>query len=359
MTNFCLSRTAMSFQPFPLAAPKAPETPNYAPDLAVRLICPDCRDPVPNIVEEFGSGDLVCGACGLVLGDRVVDTRSEWRTFANDEGDDPSRVGAASDPLMEGMEQLDTVISFKDGGSGIARELQRAASRGQNARSERNIVSAFRDISAMCDQFSLPKTISDIAKQLYKRSDEEKLLRGKPLEAVIAACIFIACRQAHVPRTFREICQLTHVSKKVLGQCYKALEQAFNLTPGASALNGRVAPRQTGPEDLLVRYCNHLALPPHVQGYCTDVIVQAREKGIADGRSPVSIAGGSIFFVCHLLGIPKAIRDISTVAGVSEGTIRLVYKLYYADKEKLVKQEWIRDGKANLDRLPNDTGAMR
>ncbi|KAI0029930.1 transcription initiation factor IIB [Vararia minispora EC-137] len=349
----------MSFQPFPLAAPKAQDSPNYAPDLAVRLICPDCRDPTPHIVEEFGSGDLVCGTCGLVLGDRIVDTRSEWRTFANDEGDDPSRVGAASDPLMEGMEQLDTVISFKDGGSGIARELQRAASRGQNGRSERTVVNAFKDINNMCDQFSLPKTISDIAKQLYKRSDEEKLLRGKPLEAVIAACIFIACRQAHVPRTFREICNLTHVSKKVLGQCYKALEQAFNLTPGASAQNGRGAPIQTGPEDLLVRYCNHLALPPHVQGICKDIIVQAREKGVADGRSPVSVAGGAIYFACHLLGIPKSIKDISLVAGVSEGTIKLLYKLYYADREKLVKKEWIKEGKAVMDRLPADAAALR
>jgi len=68
-------------QPFPLAAPqqKAPAQPSFGPDLAVRLICPECRDPNPNIVEEFGSGDLVCGSCGLVLGDRVVDTRSEWR----------------------------------------------------------------------------------------------------------------------------------------------------------------------------------------------------------------------------------------------------------------------------------------
>ena len=69
-------------QPFPLAAPqqpKAPAPPTFGPDLAVRLICPECRDPNPNIVEEFGSGDLVCGNCGLVLGDRIVDTRSEWR----------------------------------------------------------------------------------------------------------------------------------------------------------------------------------------------------------------------------------------------------------------------------------------
>lgn len=66
-------------QPFPLAAPQMKHQPTFGPDLAVRLICPECRDPNPNIVEEFGSGDLVCGNCGLVLGDRIVDTRSEWR----------------------------------------------------------------------------------------------------------------------------------------------------------------------------------------------------------------------------------------------------------------------------------------
>ncbi|KAF4619564.1 hypothetical protein D9613_004989 [Agrocybe pediades] len=342
-------------KPFPLAAPqqKATAQPVFGPDLAVRLICPECRDPNPNIVEEFGSGDLVCGNCGLVLGDRIVDTRSEWRTFANDEGDDPSRVGAASDPLMEGIEQLDTIISFRDGGSGIARELQRASSRSQNGRSERGLHSAFRDISTWCDQFSLPKTISDIAKQLYKRADEEKLLRGKPLEAVIAACIFIACRQAHVPRTFREICNLTHVQKKMLGQCYKALEQAFNLSPGASSTHSASSP-STGPENLLVRYCNHLDLPPNVQAICSDIIIAARKHGIADGRSPVSIAGGAIYFTCHLLGIVKSVRDISAVAGVSEGTIKLVYRLYYAEKEKLVKKEWIDEGKAKLERLPFD-----
>jgi hypothetical protein len=71
----------MSFgtQAFPLAVQPPPKPKAFGPDLAVRLICPDCRDPYPNIREEFGSGDLVCGNCGLVLGDRIVDTRSECR----------------------------------------------------------------------------------------------------------------------------------------------------------------------------------------------------------------------------------------------------------------------------------------
>ncbi|KAH9036035.1 hypothetical protein EDB83DRAFT_2543574 [Lactarius deliciosus] len=247
-------------KPFPLASPPKPQKAAFAPDLSVRLICPDCRDPNPTIIEEFGAGDLVCGSCGLVLGDRIVDTRSEWQTFANDEGDDPSR----------------------DGGTGIARELQRAATRSQNSRSEWNLLSAFRDISSWCDQFSLPKTISDIAKQLYKRADEEKLLRGKPLDAVTRDC------------------NPTHVSKKVLGQCYKALSRRSISLPGRAGATG-----VAGPEDLLVRYCNHLDLPPHVQAICKDIIAAAREHRTADGRSPVSIAGSAIYFACLLLGVSK------------------------------------------------------
>ncbi|KAG7451745.1 TFIIB-domain-containing protein [Guyanagaster necrorhizus] len=338
-------------QAFALAQFQAPPPPTFLPDLAVRLICPECKDPHPQIAEEFSSGDLVCRTCGLVLGDRIVDTRSEWRTFANDErDDDPSRVGAASDPLMEGMEQLDTAISFRDGRNGLSRELRRAQSRGQGSRQEQNLMVAFRDISSWCDQISLPKVVSDTAKQIFKHAEQGQILRGKPTDAIIAACIFIACRQAHVPRTFREMCDLTRVSKKVLGQCYKSLEHSFNLTVGASATHPSLAP-SIGPESLVGRYCNHLDLPPNFQVICSDIIMAARELGIGHGRSPVSIAGGAIYFTCLLLGKPKSTRDIGAVAGVSEGTIKLVYRSYLVEKDKLVKQKWIDDGKANPDNL--------
>src|SRR4051812_18720807 len=112
--------------PFPLRDPQ-PVKESYErvqPNLNVIVCCPECKARPANIVEEFASGDLVCGDCGLVLGDRIIDTRSEWRTFANDEGDDPSRVGQAANPLLEGS-QLDTIIGRRDGGSGVAKDLNK------------------------------------------------------------------------------------------------------------------------------------------------------------------------------------------------------------------------------------------
>ncbi|KAH8833885.1 cyclin-like protein [Flagelloscypha sp. PMI_526] len=269
----------------------------------VETFGPDLARPLTRgLLRNSGSGDLVCRGCGLVLGDRIVDTRSEWRTFANDEGDDPSRVGAAIDPT-DGGEHLETMISFRDGGSGNAKELQRAASRGEDPSHQ---------------------TISMQLSQL--------------------ASLLLVVRRT-VPRTFREVCNLTNVSKKLLGQCYKALEGAFNLSPGSTATVRSDGARSTGPEQVLARFCNHLALPAFVERMCFEIVVRARDLGIGESRSPTSIAGAVIHFVCLAVPINKNLTEISQVAGVGESTIRLVYRLFHANRKDLVKQAWLDSGK--------------
>ncbi|KAL0073674.1 cyclin-like protein [Phycomyces blakesleeanus] len=315
--------------PFPLREPHQVDAGSqpFHPNLSVKLICPDCRVDPPQIVEEFASGDLVCGECGLVLGDRIIDTRSEWRTFANDEGDDPSRVGAAANPLLDGN-QLDTIISRIDGGTGAARDLNRVHGRATAVRGERNLVQIYKEISAMCDSISLSKLVSDTAKQLYKRVEDEKLLRGKSSDAIVAACIFIACRQENVGRTYREICALTRVTKKEIGRCYKALQS--KLQTNTTIMNS---------EDLMSRFCSNLQLPNYVQKSGVDLVKRAKELGTLAGKSPISVAAACIYLVSYLFQQPKTARDIAHVAGVSEVTIKTAYKSLYAEKERLINLE--------------------
>ncbi|GAA5804583.1 cyclin-like protein [Helicostylum pulchrum] len=319
--------------PFPLretqiqdeGKPKA-----FQPNLNIRLLCRDCRIDPPHIIEEFASGDLVCGDCGLVLGDRIIDTRSEWRTFANDEGDDPSRVGAAANPLLDGN-QLDTVISRRDGGSGTSKDLNKIQGRSTSAKGERNLVLAYKEIGAMCDSISLSKIVTDTAKQLYKRVEDEKLLRGKSSDAIIAACIFIACRQEKVGRTFREICALTRVPKKEIGRCYKTLQ--CKLQTNTTVMNS---------EDLMLRFCSNLQLPNYVQKAGIDLVKRAKEVGTLAGKSPISVAAACIYLVSYLYRQPKAAKDIAHVAGVSEVTIKSAYKTLYAERDNLIDLETLK-----------------
>ena len=62
--------------------------------------CPD--HPNGQLVEDYRAGDIICRECGLVVGDRVIDVTSEWRTFANDsDSKDRSRVGDAQSNLQK------------------------------------------------------------------------------------------------------------------------------------------------------------------------------------------------------------------------------------------------------------------
>ncbi|KAJ0866615.1 putative transcription factor TFIIB, Zinc finger, TFIIB-type [Helianthus annuus] len=55
--------------------------------------CSDCRKST-KMVFDHSAGDTVCSECGLVLESHSIDETSEWRTFANESGDnDPVRVG--------------------------------------------------------------------------------------------------------------------------------------------------------------------------------------------------------------------------------------------------------------------------
>ena len=66
--------------------------------------------PDAPLIEDYRAGDQICSECGLVVGDRVIDVGSEWRTFSNDKGgEDKSRVGGAENTLL-GSSDLSTMI---------------------------------------------------------------------------------------------------------------------------------------------------------------------------------------------------------------------------------------------------------
>lgn len=234
---------------------------------------------------------------------------------------------------------MDTIISRKDGGTGVARDLNKIQGKVQGQKQERNLMTVYKEIQAMCDSISLSKLVSDTAKQLYKRVEDEKLLRGKSTEAIIAACICIACRQERVARTFREICALTRVPKKEIGRCCNVLKA--KLQTSTSVMNS---------EDLMSRFCSNLNLPVYVQKAGVDLVRRAKELGTLAGKSPISVAAACIYLVSYLFKAPRTTKDIANVAGVSEATIKATYKTLYNEKEKLIDLQSMKD-KPNYEEL--------
>ena len=53
--------------------------------------CPECGSL--NLVRNHDTGEVVCGDCGLVLREQMMDRGPEWRAFTPQEKASRSRVG--------------------------------------------------------------------------------------------------------------------------------------------------------------------------------------------------------------------------------------------------------------------------
>ncbi|MTK64108.1 MAG: transcription initiation factor IIB, partial [Methanobacterium sp.] len=54
--------------------------------------CPECGSE--KLINDHERGEVVCGACGLVIDDNIVDMGPEWRAFDHEQRDKRTRVGA-------------------------------------------------------------------------------------------------------------------------------------------------------------------------------------------------------------------------------------------------------------------------
>jgi len=309
--------------------------------LDVILRCPNCEEDPPNIIEEYDNGDLVCGTCGTVLGDKVIDTRSEWRNFSGDEGgDDPSRVGSEYNPLLANVLST-SIASLGNGKNDVANNLRRAQSRmeavSNGGTSHAALTSAFSRIADRCQQMHLPRTVEQRAQHIYKLATERKAVRGGRHDtAIIAACIIMACRDAHADRSYAEVCKAMSVSKKELGQAQSLVRQAL----AGDLQNAGIGTTKDSVEGMLARFTNNLALGNAIHNAAKYVNSQASKKGNIDGRSPLSIAAGILWFTIQLFQNPTTIRDVQKITEVSDSTIKLVCKLAANNLDDVIRPEW-------------------
>ena len=73
--------------------------------------CPECGRE--NLVHDYDTGETVCGDCGLVLYEQMMDKGPEWRAFTQEEKASRSRVGVPTSYSVHDK-GLSTAISQVD-----------------------------------------------------------------------------------------------------------------------------------------------------------------------------------------------------------------------------------------------------
>jgi transcription initiation factor TFIIB len=285
--------------------------------------CPICNSTDRSV--DSRKAEVTCARCGCVLEENLIDSGPEWRAFDHEQRDKRARTGA---PLTYTISDkgLTTTIDWrnKDSNGRNIPENNKAQiyrlriwnkrMRVSNA-SERNLAFALSELDRESSRLGIPRSIREDAAMIYRKAAGMKLIRGRSIESMVAACLYMACRRNNLPRTLDEMSEVSNVSKKQVGKNYRFLSRELNI---------KLKP--TSPSDYIPRFASNLGLSGEVQSKAIEIINKAKNCGVLNGKGPTGIAATALYISSILLGERKTQRDIAEIAGITEVTIRNRYK---------------------------------
>ncbi len=272
--------------------------------------CPECEGKVISLHER---GEIVCGQCGLVISERIVDVaHSGKRAFTKQEKESRERTGSPISILLPDM-GLSTII---DKTSIKSPDLKRAAK--WNSRmtwDKRNMLIATTELKRIGSNLNLPNHVKKTAIRLYIEAFKKKLLRGRSINGMVAACLYFACRERKIPRTLQEILDETSISAKNVRRCYRTLIRELNLKVPS-----------TDPISLIPRFIAELELDADAENATIKILQSFISKFSTSGKDPKGLCAGSLYLVCKMKDKRVSQKEIANLVGVTEVTLRSRYK---------------------------------
>jgi len=180
----------------------------------------------------------------------------------------------------------------------------------------RNLVKAMQFIR---DKSRLPRQIQEEAASFYRKSAEKGLVTGRSIQGVAAACVYIAAREAGIPRRVEDIAEAFDMEDDMK---LKELKRTIRLVSRELG-----AHRITGPEEYLDKFSSDLGLPPQVLGAANSLWDRVGGSLEWQGKKPSGVAGVILYKSAQMRGNARTQADVCAVAGVSEVTLRGLLRL--------------------------------
>jgi transcription initiation factor TFIIB len=285
--------------------------------------CPACSGT--NLIFDSERSELVCNSCGLVIEENVADTGPEWRAFDAEQRNSRVRTGAPMRYTKLNKGLVTEIDLYNKDIRGVKipskRQAQLYRMRKWHKRatiassSERNYLIALPELNRVSSYLGLPENIRENAALLYRRCVKKNMIRGRPIETVVQAVIYAACRKAGMPRTLDEIASISGLPKKEIGRAYRAISHELDL---------RIP--LTDPVAYVPRYVNALKLSGETQQKAVLLLKEAMKKGLISGRSPTGVSAAAVYIAGALAGERRTQKEVADVAGVTEVTIRNRYR---------------------------------
>ena len=294
--------------------------------LEIEICCPECQS---TIVDDVHNGERICSSCGIVVAEQMADFGPESKG-ANLE--DKMRLARATGQTTLSQHDMgiateisiaSTDYSGKKIDSATSNQMQRLGKWQKRVRvtspRERRLTNVLGKISETCESCNLPKNVVETASMIYRSLDGKNIeVKGKSVISITVAVIYMACKQCHIVRSLDDISKTVCLPIDVKAKTKLAAKYYRNLVLDMGSV---VTPVVTM-DKYISKIANLTKTDVKVERLALEMAQKTQNQNIADGKAPNGIAAAYLYIASILLGQSVLQRDISSVSGVTEVTIR-------------------------------------
>ncbi len=273
-----------------------------------------------NIIIDSEVGEEVCGSCGLVLNEGHMDTGPEWRAFTAEERSSRSRTGMGYSYTLYDK-GLSTVLSgYRDAnGKTLKRETLRQMDRLRkyDNRSKfddtwrRNLSIAMAELDRMSALLHIPGSIKERSALLYRKTLRMDLIRGRSIDAFVAASIYATCRLERLPRPLKQISAASTREHSEIARTYRLMLREMNLKMPID-----------DPMKFVPSIASKLNLRRDTETHAIEILRKARKLHGLSGKEPRGIAAASLYKACLERNDKRVQKEVAEAAGTTEVTLR-------------------------------------
>ena len=293
--------------------------------IEIEKSCPECES---TLVDDTQNGERFCSACGVVVAEQMADYGPETKSSSLEE---KMKLARATGQTTYSQHDLgittEIAIGTKDFSgksinSQVASQMHNLRKWQQRVRvsspRERRLSIVLAKIGETCKTLALSKNVLETASMIYRSLDGKVEVKGKSVVSISAATIYMACKQCAVVRSLDEICRGLCIPKDLKAKTKLAARYYRTMV---MELGNSTAPVVTM-DKYISKIANLTSTDVRVERLALEIYEKTKDRNLADGKAPNGIAAAYLYVASILLGQNVLQRDVSSVAGVTEVTIR-------------------------------------
>lgn len=286
--------------------------------------CSACQST--KLIEDPQTGEIICSNCGLVVTERGISLKQDWRSFTLAEHHERSRNGLA---LSNKIYDHGLSTTFKSGHDSSGKKLdpetrdlmsrlKRHDQRSKvNESWQRNLKIALSEMSRICHELHLPDHVHEKSAQIYRKILKDDLVRGRSIDGFVTASIYAACRMYRLPRSIGDLASVSSQSDSEVRYYYRLLVKELKFKPPIDH-----------PTKFISSLASKLKLHGEVEEKSLRILEMANKRKLVTGKNPRGVAAAILYLACKESGVNISQAEVARVANTSGVTMRKRFKEY-------------------------------